>query len=56
MEKIKRDDNRVRIAKLNPWDTAGAEFTGGYIFKIDKNTGSGGSGWNSMIQSAGFYF
>lgn len=49
MEKIKRDDNRVRIAKLNPWDTAGAEVTGGYIFKIDKNTGSGGSGWNSMF-------
>lgn len=49
MEKIKRDDNRVRIAKLNPWDTAGAELTGGYIFKIDKNTGSGGSGWSSMF-------
>jgi len=49
MEKIKRDDNRVRIAKLNPWDTAGVELTGGYIFKIDKNTGSGGGGWSSMF-------
>ncbi|MGK0363169.1 MAG: hypothetical protein ACI85O_000213, partial [Saprospiraceae bacterium] len=36
MERIKRDDNRVDIASLNPEDIAGDELTGGYIFKVDK--------------------
>lgn len=36
MEKIKRDKNRVNIAKLNPEDTSGDELTGGYIIKVDK--------------------
>lgn len=40
-EKIKRDLNRVNIAKLTQIDTAGIELTGGYIIKIDKTTGSG---------------
>jgi len=47
MEKIKRDNNRVDIAKLLPTDIAGDELTGGYIVKIDKNTGNGGGGWTS---------
>lgn len=47
MEKIKRDNNRVDIAKLQPIDIAGDEVTGGYIIKIDKTTGNGGSGWTS---------
>jgi hypothetical protein len=47
MEKIKRDKNRVDIAKLKPEDLTGEELTGGYIVKIDKTTGSGGSGWQS---------
>lgn len=34
-ETIKRDDNRVDIAKLNPTDIAGREVTGGYILKTD---------------------
>jgi hypothetical protein len=34
-EKIKRDDNRVDIAKLTPDDTTGTDLTGGYIYKID---------------------
>ena len=34
-EKIKRDKNRVDIAKLKPEDTEGAERTGGYILRID---------------------
>jgi subtilisin-like proprotein convertase family protein len=46
-EKIKRDENRVDIAKLQPDENAGDSLTGGYIFKIDKQTGSGGSGWTS---------
>ncbi len=35
VEKIKRDKNRVDIAKLKEDDNAGEELTGGYIFKID---------------------
>jgi hypothetical protein len=46
-EKIKRDKNRLDIAKLNPDENTGDDLTGGYIFKIDKQTGSGGSGWTS---------
>lgn len=34
-EKIKRDNNRVNIAKLDLDDNAGDSLTGGYIFKID---------------------
>lgn len=47
MEKIKRNKNRVDIAKLLPIDISGEELTGGYIIKIDKTTGSGGVGWTS---------
>jgi hypothetical protein len=46
-EKIKRDKNRLNISKLSTTQNSGDEVTGGYIFKIDKQTGSGGSGWNS---------
>jgi len=34
-EKVKRDNNRVDIAKLKEDDNEGEELTGGYIFKID---------------------
>lgn len=47
MEKIKRDKNRVDIAKLQPTDITGDQLTGGYIIKIDKSTGNGGGGWTS---------
>ncbi|MFH1119010.1 MAG: CotH kinase family protein [Bacteroidota bacterium] len=47
-EKIKRDGDRVDIARLRPEDNSGDPLTGGYIFKIDKPTGSGGGiGWES---------
>jgi len=36
MEKIKRDNNRVDVANLNPEDISGDELTGGYIIKVDK--------------------
>lgn len=36
MEKIKRDKNRINIAKLREEDIDGDELTGGYVFKIDK--------------------
>lgn len=49
LEKIKRDKNRVDIAKLNPEDIEGDELTGGYIFKIDKTEGSNTNGWYSTF-------
>ncbi len=36
VEKIKRDNNRVDIARLNPDEISGIDLTGGYIFKHDK--------------------
>jgi hypothetical protein len=36
IEKIRRDKNRVNIAKLTQKDISGDELTGGYIIKIDK--------------------
>ena len=36
MEKIKRDNNRVAIKKMDDDDNAGDSLTGGYIFKVDK--------------------
>lgn len=47
IEKIKRDNNRVDISKLDPTENAGDDLTGGYIIKIDKQTGSNNDGWNS---------
>ena len=35
MEKIKRDSNRVDIAKLLPSENSGLDLTGGYIIKSD---------------------
>ncbi len=48
MEKIKRDDNRVDIAKLTDQDNSGDDLTGGYILKLDKYDGSGGGGFASQ--------
>ena len=39
-EKLKRDKNRVDIAKLRPEDISGEELTGGYLFQIDRDDGS----------------
>lgn len=36
LEKIKRNKNRVDIAKLKPTDLASDSLTGGYIVKLDK--------------------
>lgn len=36
-EKVKRDKNRVNIAKLQSSDITGDELTGGYIFEINPN-------------------
>jgi hypothetical protein len=40
MEKIKQGKNRVPIDKLHVTDNSGDNLTGGYILKLDKNTGS----------------
>lgn len=34
-ERIKRDNGRVNIATLNPFENSGDDLTGGYIFKVD---------------------
>ncbi len=51
-EKIKRDKNRVDIAKLNPIDITEPESTGGYILKFDywDNTNS----WQLNYSPIGF--
>jgi hypothetical protein len=49
IEKIKRDKNRVDISKLEPTEISGDDLTGGYILKIDKNTGNSGFGFNSSV-------
>ena len=53
MENIKRDDNRVDIAKLLPTDTAGNELTGGYIMKVDRIQGDFDGGWASPYPTLG---
>jgi hypothetical protein len=46
LEKIKRGKDRVNIAKLGPEDNAEPDITGGYIFKRDHGSMSGGGrGW-----------
>lgn len=52
IEKIKRDNNRVAIAKLSTASNTGVNLTGGYIIKIDKTTGNGGAGWTSPYPPA----
>ncbi len=47
MEKIKRDANRIDIASLKSTDISGDALTGGYILKIDKNTGTPNAYWKS---------
>lgn len=49
-EKVKRDVNRVNIAKLNIDENFGDELTGGYLWKIDRYNGSDNSiVWQSKI-------
>jgi hypothetical protein len=55
MEKIKRDKNRVNIAKLKPEDTSGDELTGGYIFSADRSDEGPETGWASPFTNAVFY-
>lgn len=45
-ERIKRDNNRVDISKLDPDENEGDDLTGGYILKFDKGDASE-IGWAS---------
>ena len=51
LERIKRDKNRVNIARRDSNDNAGDSLTGGYIIKVDKLTGSSNTPWTSPYQS-----
>jgi len=54
IEKIKRDSNRVDIAKLDTSDLEGHALTGGYIIKIDRSAdGSYTDGWFSNYPGSG---
>ena len=61
LEKVKRDDNRVDISKLEPDELSGDDVTGGYIIKIDKWDGENLGGWYSSLiendndRKEGFY-
>lgn len=46
-EKIKRDNNRVDISKLDPDENTGDDLTGGYILKFDKFDGLVSDGFPS---------
>lgn len=55
-ERIKRDKNRVDIAKLTPEDVSGDELTGGYILQIDRDDASTDEdGWYSNFPDNKFY-
>jgi len=56
IEKIKRDNNRVDIARLYPDEISGDDLTGGYIIKIDKQTGSSDPLWYSELGGIGFQY
>lgn len=48
-EKIKRDDNRVDIAKIEYTDTVNDALTGGYILNIDKGAELGVNAWQASF-------
>ncbi len=39
MERIKQDDDRIDVEKLEPTDNTLPNITGGYVWKVDKGTG-----------------
>jgi len=48
-ERIKIDNDRLDLAKLDADDNAGDSLTGGYVIKVDKQTGTGGWNWTSPV-------
>lgn len=53
IEKVKRDNNRVDISKLEATENTGDDLTGGYIIKLDKQTGNDNAGWTSSYPPPG---
>lgn len=53
MERLKRNDNRVNISKMEAADTTGTNVTGGYIIKLDKLDSANAPGWFSNHTAAG---
>jgi formylmethanofuran dehydrogenase subunit D len=53
IENIKRDKNRVNIAKMTATSNVGDSLTGGYIFKVD-NIGADDITWNSSHAPTGY--
>jgi len=49
IENVKRDKNRVDIAKLTEIDIDGDQLTGGYIIKVDKIEGESTEHWSSPL-------
>ncbi|MCJ7801578.1 MAG: CotH kinase family protein, partial [Candidatus Marinimicrobia bacterium] len=49
MEKLKQDLNRINISKLKSSDISGDDLTGGYVIKIDKDTGKYTESWMSTF-------
>jgi hypothetical protein len=45
MEKLKIDDNRINIVKMDATDNALPDLTGGYVIKADKTTGGDPVAW-----------
>jgi hypothetical protein len=49
-EKIKRDEDRVNIAKLDPQDNVAPRVTGGYLLKIDRADSDERTFYDSYLQ------
>lgn len=57
IEKIKRDNNRVDIAKVTELDIEGDELTGGYLLQIDRDDPDvDGEGWYSDNGLWNYYY
>jgi hypothetical protein len=54
MEKLKRNDKQINIAKLTPKDESDEEITGGYIIKLDKTVGDAGGDPSNYNESNSF--
>ena len=55
MEKIKADDNRVNIQKMDETCNSYPEVTGGYITKADKTNGSDPVAWQMQGYGGGYW-
>ena len=51
MEKLKIDDERINIVKINNTDNALPELSGGYVTKADKTTGGDPVAWTMQSYS-----